>query len=459
MLCCCCCGFDGEDAAEESGEETAPLVRTPTRFRPKRLPPPQISAGSPLPFLAAHELVYFLSSYRMVGAPERDRPDPDTFFTIGAQKVLAGCCGEGIMVKDYMTDIQDVLKCSPDTRVIDAVNLMVQQNVSIILVMDRKHPVGLLTMKGVLRKVVVPQRSPLAPVSDVMSRELHTVAPDATHAEAVDLLHFRKTHCLVVVGAKGQCLGVATSYDIARMDAELLQLTVQCSSTYTSEPVAEPWPVDLHDVYTASYSNVNTDYMKLLHQGSMTDLCEMELAHSRMAASKVSNFMKDKAYTVTCSMATPVAEVATILATRATDAVVVLCNNEREPAGLIVLQTLVPDCVRDMAVLDASAQTVMRPPVTIQALASRNQAASLMHRKQVHHLVVVGRAGELLGLLTSLDIARLDAGTLKRNLLRRGSMSGQSIGEDGADQCTVQVGTRVSLTLEATFLNDALAKD
>lgn len=98
----------------------------------------------------------------------------------------------------------------------------------------------------------------------------------------------------------------------------------------------------------------------------------------------------------------------TILATRATDAVVVLCNNERgrataplaclggrrprperthgmpgsvaggrgleapagverlggaEPAGLIVLQTLVPDCVRDMAVLDASAQTVMRPPV------------------------------------------------------------------------------------------------
>lgn len=46
------------------------------------------------------------------------------------------------MVKDYMTDIQNVLKCSPDTRVIDAVNLMVQQNVSIILVMDRRVPLA-----------------------------------------------------------------------------------------------------------------------------------------------------------------------------------------------------------------------------------------------------------------------------------------------------------------------------
>ncbi len=74
--------------------------------------------------------------------------------------------------------------------------------------------------------------------------------------------------------------------------------------------------------------------------------------------------------------------------------------------------------------------------------------------------------GALLGLVCSMDVARVDAANLKRSLLFRGA-SLQSIGEESQNGRaestlfgnTVQIGSRVSLMLDATFLDGALEKD
>jgi CBS domain-containing protein len=450
MFCLCCCDDDDED---EDGE-SSPLVKASSRARPKRIAPPSIAPGSPLPGCSARELAYFLSAYRM---RTRGQVSEEEFETIGAQKLLSGFSSDRIFVKDYMTPMAFVLKCAPDTRLVDAVNTMVQQNTSIMLVVEKKQPVGLVTLRGILRKAVASNKGPQTHVGEVMNTELHFIPLDASHTEAVELLHSENTHCLLVMDHE-HCLGVATSYDIARMDAEVLQLAIQSSSVYNEPSEEDPQVVvaDPAAVYNKSFVKINEDYRLLLHQNSAADLHDADLLHPKATAPKVTNFVR---VPVTCELNTPLAKIAELMLTSGNDAVVVVSLTGEAPEGIVTAKDVVLHYVRGIATLACPASVVMQPPVTICTGSSRNQAASLMHRKRVHHLVVVTDAGGLLGLLSSIDIARLDAFKLKRNMLRHGSLSGASTREDSVNSGYVEIGSRVSLTLEATFLDEAVAKD
>ena len=82
-------------------------------------------------------------------------------------------------------------------------------------------------------QVIVAKKSKRTVVSDFMVRDLYVISPESSHEDAVHLLHQAKTHCLIVANKHGKCLGVATSYDIARVDAELLQAAIRRASVYS----------------------------------------------------------------------------------------------------------------------------------------------------------------------------------------------------------------------------------
>ena len=242
---------------------------------------------------------------------------------------------------------------------------------------------GILHLHNVLKKVLVPRRPLDTPAQDIMVRRLHAVGPEVSHTDAVGVLQRKKTHCLVVVGPAGVCLGVATSYDIARADAELLRVSVQRASIYSlpDAPYHDPdyGSTDPEDMFRETIKKVKRDY-GLLHQGSASDLSDACSDASRATAQRhgenmlVMHFMRPADQVTTCRPSTPVAELAALLSkTRVRAAVVV---DAERPVGIVTTNHLVAQCVLDPALWDAAADRVMRDPVAVQETFSRNQAAS-----------------------------------------------------------------------------------
>ena len=177
-----------------------------------------------------------------------------------------------------------------------------------------------------------------------------------------------------------------------------------------------------------------------------------------MCILQVSNLMTPPSQTVTCLSNMTVSELAVILLRERAAAAVVL--RDQRPVGIVTRHQLVLKCILEDA-LHGPVHQMMVPHVPIDMDYSRNQAASVMHRKRVHHLVVCCRDGRCLGLISSLDIARHDAATLRSNLVSmgRGSPVPEEMSEGNSlpkqpsfsDCGMVQIGSRVSVTLEASF--------
>jgi CBS domain-containing protein len=81
-------------------------------------------------------------------------------------------------VKDYMS--KGVLTIDKDKTIVEAAELMTQKGVGDILVLDGEIPRGIVTERDFVRRVVA-KRKPLdAKISDIMTKPLITIGPEAT---------------------------------------------------------------------------------------------------------------------------------------------------------------------------------------------------------------------------------------------------------------------------------------
>lgn len=110
----------------------------------------------------------------------------------------------------------DVLTVAPDASVLDAVRTMNHAGVGSLLVMNGEELVGIFTERDVLRRVVDPGLEPASTrIAKVMTRDLMTVGPDATVAEAMAVVTEKRCRHLPVCEA-GRLLGVVSSGDLTR---------------------------------------------------------------------------------------------------------------------------------------------------------------------------------------------------------------------------------------------------
>jgi CBS domain-containing protein/gamma-glutamyl:cysteine ligase YbdK (ATP-grasp superfamily) len=90
---------------------------------------------------------------------------------------------------------------------------------------DRHRLVGLVTHRTLLRLLAKGRIAPgdAVAVSEIMHRELVTVAPDTPTLEAVALMKEHRIGCLPVVEEDGRLVGIVTDRDFVNMAAQLLE--------------------------------------------------------------------------------------------------------------------------------------------------------------------------------------------------------------------------------------------
>ena len=126
----------------------------------------------------------------------------------------------------------DVYSVGPLATVIDAVNVMNDHHVGSVLVIESGYPVGIFSERDVLVRVVAAHRDPRQTlVRDVMTTRLHTVTPDDTLLEVMQLMTERRCrHVPVMVG--DSLVGLVSIGDLTKVTQHNLHQEVRELSSY-----------------------------------------------------------------------------------------------------------------------------------------------------------------------------------------------------------------------------------
>jgi CBS domain-containing protein len=127
-----------------------------------------------------------------------------------------------ILVRDVMTKNPRVVR--RDTSVQEVVATMNKFDISSVIVVQEERPVGIITHKDIMSKIVQPRIPPDAVTArEIMSTPVVTITEDASIEEAVRLMAKKNIKKLPVVTDQ-KLVGIITSMDLVREEPKLTAL-------------------------------------------------------------------------------------------------------------------------------------------------------------------------------------------------------------------------------------------
>ena len=138
-------------------------------------------------------------------------------------------------VKDIMT--KDVVSIGVDNSVFEAAELMSSKRVGCLVIMDGEVPMGIVTERDIVRRVVAKKLPLDTKVSEIMSTSLITVDPDASLKEAARLMSSNKIRRLPVL-KQNRLVGIVVAADFVRnlgkktISEEILEAMGRYPSTF-----------------------------------------------------------------------------------------------------------------------------------------------------------------------------------------------------------------------------------
>jgi len=118
------------------------------------------------------------------------------------------------LIKDYMQ--KDIATVDVGVSALEASKLMMKKAVGYLIVIDKAQPVGIVTERDLVWKVMAEEREPLkVNVSEFMSAPLITVNPDATIRDAMRIMAKHKIRKLPVV-RNNAIYGIFTTRDLTK---------------------------------------------------------------------------------------------------------------------------------------------------------------------------------------------------------------------------------------------------
>jgi CBS domain-containing protein len=119
-----------------------------------------------------------------------------------------------ILVRDIMA--KNVKTVRTDDSVHDAVVKMNKFDVGSVIVTNNNRPVGIITSKNILIRVVEPRLDAgTVRAKDIMNSPLITIEPDASLEDAAKIMSQRRIKKLAVMD-KDKILGILSTSDIVR---------------------------------------------------------------------------------------------------------------------------------------------------------------------------------------------------------------------------------------------------
>jgi len=116
-------------------------------------------------------------------------------------------------VGEVMT--REVVAVSPDDPVEGAVRSMIDHEIGAVVVLEGKAPVGILTERDLMRRMLDERDVLSVRVDAVMSSPVVTTGPDVEMVDAFDLMNARNVRRLPVVERDG-LVGIVTERDLLR---------------------------------------------------------------------------------------------------------------------------------------------------------------------------------------------------------------------------------------------------
>ncbi len=120
-----------------------------------------------------------------------------------------------ILVRDVMTKEPRVVR--RDTSVQEVVATMNKFDISSVIVVEQKRPVGIVTHKDIISKLVQARIPPDAVTArEVMTTPVVTINEEASIEEAAGLMAKKHIKKLVVTRNSNEIAGIITSSDLVR---------------------------------------------------------------------------------------------------------------------------------------------------------------------------------------------------------------------------------------------------
>ena len=124
-----------------------------------------------------------------------------------------------IRCRDLMTT--NIRTATPETTLREAAQMMREGDVGAVPVVENGRLVGIITDRDVVIRAVADGKPADSPVTDAMTRELVTAAPDDFVFAAARLMGDKQVRRLPIVDADGSLVGILAMADVAlSMDDE-----------------------------------------------------------------------------------------------------------------------------------------------------------------------------------------------------------------------------------------------
>jgi len=137
--------------------------------------------------------------------------------------------GEGHFVEEVMT--KNVISIDSSLTVKDAAIMMTDAKVGCLVVTKDNAPVGMLTERDLVRRVISIDKPSSTPVSEIMSTPLIIAKPDYNLWELAQTMKTKKIH-KIPVEKDNRLVGIITATDIVRLHSlatgsEICKITEQ----------------------------------------------------------------------------------------------------------------------------------------------------------------------------------------------------------------------------------------
>jgi len=128
-----------------------------------------------------------------------------------------------ILVRDVMTKELRVVR--RDTSVQEVVATMNKYDISSIIVVEGKRPIGIVTHKDIISKLVQTRIPPEAVTArEVMSSPVVAINENASVGEAARLMSKKRIKKLIVTRNNDELAGIITSTDLVREEPKMTEL-------------------------------------------------------------------------------------------------------------------------------------------------------------------------------------------------------------------------------------------
>jgi len=119
---------------------------------------------------------------------------------------------------------KNVITLTRDKPAVEAAELMRKHNIGCIIVVDNENPIGIVSERDIIRKIVAKRRSPDdTPVEDIMSMNIISVEINQDIKEVSNRMVQYNIKKMPVVH-EGKLQGIITTTDIVKVMAEFNQL-------------------------------------------------------------------------------------------------------------------------------------------------------------------------------------------------------------------------------------------